>query len=1232
MKKKFILSKLTASMVICTMFVSSCVSSFILAYSPAYAATTSNAVSEREKKNANISMNAATEGMVLLQNKNNALPIASKGNIALFGGGAYGTVKGGTGSGDVNQRYNVSVWDAFKNSGYNITSSAWLDKYKEKYDEGLADYNEKNSGNLLKSAFSLPDYELTDDDIKASSEADTAVYVISRSSGEGSDRTETKGDYYLTDEEYANIQKMAKSFKNSIVLLNVGGVIDTNFIKEIPELDSVLLMSQAGMEGGTAAVKVLDGEVTPSGKLTDTWAEKYSDYPSSSTFSSNDGNSLQEEYKEGIYVGYRYFDSFNKKPNYEFGYGLSYTNFDMNVVSVEADEKKVTVKVNVKNTGNYSGKEVAQVYFSAPNGKIDKPYQELAGYGKTELLAPGQSQVLSISYDTSEMSSYSEEDGAYIMEKGNYIVRVGNSSRNTHVGAVLTLDSTVTTEQLSNQMKTDKDINSLSDKGTTPYSYAGETDEIAKAPKIKLSSQSLDSIDGDNSSKYDNEEVTTYVDNNADENETTTSGAAYIVNNASGDETTTNSPSYTENKEKVNVKKDATLYDVYNKDISMEQFVAGLSNEKLADIVEGIGSSDSTTSIVGAQANSVEGAAGETTGKYYDSDGIPNIILSDGPAGIRITQSYEGDNGKKYYQYATAWPIGTLLAQTWNPDIVEEVGDAVGQEMCEFGVTLWLAPGMNIHRNPLCGRNFEYYSEDPFMAGIMATSATKGVQSNPGVGVTIKHFATNNQENSRSGENNTVSERALREIYLKGFEMTVKGAQPMAIMSSYNKLNGKYTGANYDLLTDIVRGEWNFDGLVMTDWYSGADPAESMHAGNDLIMPGGSQDDILSKVEKYQPKFGDDGYVTTKNKINYKPSGFDVTQEEQWHDFTPSSDGTETVSTTVSVGTALNDKIKDMVDKGEASVTFDTSDTDETTKKASFEDVQAVADTTTSDTATSTEKNAATTDAAVEVSSDSMTDTSRARIVTYYGKYVDNNSIYLGDLQKCAMRVLNIIMQSTQFAKMNSDKGVAAKSYTEKYDDLKNYLTLDKGDIVTGSTTTGGGSSHHHSTDSSTSSSDSSTNSDSNSNDGKTEVTNKWNKNSDGTWSFVNSNGEKATGWIQDVGNWYHLDSSGIMQTGWIKDNDGLWYYLNNNGAMQTGWLKDTDGNWYYLNSNGAMKTGWLKDTNGKWYYLNNSGAMRTGWLKDIDGNWYYLNTNGEMAVDTVVDGYTIDSTGSWIS
>lgn len=979
MKKKRFMKMLTSGVVMCTMVVTTCFST--------NAASTSNEVSSREVKNATLSMNAATEGMVLMQNKNNVLPIASKGKIALFGGGVYRTIKGGTGSGDVYQRYTVSVWDAFKKAKYTITSSDWLEGYKTKYDAGKVEYDKANEGNpwaIYGPPYYLEDYALTDVDVAKASDADTAIYVISRNSGEGSDRTATKGDYYLSDNEYANIRKMAKNFKNSIVLLNIGGVIDTKFVKEIPELDSVLLMSQAGMEGGTAAVKVLKGEVTPSGKLTDTWAVNYSDYSSSATFSGNDGNSKQEDYTDDIFVGYRYFDTFNVTPAYEFGYGLSYTTFDMNIVSVKADAKQVSVKVKVKNTGKkYSGKEVVQVNFSAPKGTLNKPYQELAAYAKTELLAPDKSQMLTISFNTSEMSSYSEKEAAYVMEKGNYIIRVGNSSRNTHVGAVLSLDSTVKTEQLSNQMKINKQVTTLSSKGVTTYSYKDEVREIDKAQTIKLSAKALTLIDGNNSSKYDNENVTTYV-----------------TEATKKDQTKITSP-YKETKVTVASKQGATLFDVYSGKITMQQFVAGLSYQKLADITEGIGWGAAITNV-NAQANSVNGAAGETTGNYYDTDGIPNIVLSDGPAGIRITESYQ-KNSQTYYQYCTAWPVGTLLAQTWNPEVVKAVGTAIGEEMTEYGVTLWLAPGMNIHRNPLCGRNFEYYSEDPFIAGTTAIAATTGVQSYPGIGVTLKHYATNNQETDRTSEYNSLSERALREIYLKGFEMAVKGAQPMAIMTSYNGINGKPAADAFDLCTDIPRGEWGFGGLIMTDWGGGmSTPFISMHAGNDLIMPGGSQESLIAAGTDYAPQFGQDGYVI--NKTVYV--GFSTQVVEAWNDFIASSTGTLTLATKVAVGTALNAKISQMVVDGKATVAFDTT--------------------------------------ASTTGLDPLTNTTYGRIVIYKGSYADNNTLLLGDIQKSAIHVLNIIMQSTQFTKMNADKGVKAIPYTAQFNNLKTYVTVSR--------------------------------------------------------------------------------------------------------------------------------------------------------------------------------------------
>ena len=834
---------------------------------PVMAKTTSDEVSEREARNAELSMNLATQGMVLLENQNDALPMADSGNVALFGGGAYATVKGGTGSGDVNQRYTVNVWDGFLNAGYNVTSTDWLNEYKQVYDEGTS-----GGGGGMWSSPKIPDIEITDAQIEAAKAGgtDTAIYVIARNSGEGSDRTATAGDYYLTDIEKANIEKMAANFENSIVVLNVGGIIDTNFFAETEGLDSMLLMSQAGMRGGDAVVKVLNGEVTPSGKLTDTWAVNYEDYPSSEGFGSNDGNNTQEEYTDDIYVGYRYFDTFNVTPAYEFGYGMSYTDFAMYVTDVQADADNVTVTVRVANTGDtYSGKEVVEVYFSAPDGTLEKPYQELAAFGKTDELAPGESQTLTLSYNTTEMSSYSMDQAAYIMEAGDYVVRVGNSSRNTAVAAVVSLDETCTTEQLSNQMVQDEDITVLSNEDATPYSYEGEADQIAAAPRFEIAA--ADVAYADNASEYDDESIVSYVYEGSDYETVDQANNPRYTKTPDGKRNTTPSQliePYEETIQYVEKTVDnPTLLDVYQGTVSMEEFLASLTPEEMSNIVEGTRGSSTSEPIVGAQANSVKGAAGETTSNYYETRTIPNIVLSDGPAGIRITQQYE-DDGQTYYQYCTAFPIGTLIAQSWDREVARQFGEAIGEEMVEMGVTLWLAPGMNIHRNPLCGRNFEYYSEDPFVAGMTAAAATTGVQSWPGIGVTLKHYAANSQENNRNAENNTITERALREIYLKGFEIAVKAANPMAIMTSYNLNNGWPAADDYDLCTDIPRGEWGFNGLIMTDWGGGqSTPVNSMHAGNDLIMPGGSSASIRQAVENGVLPLGD-LQKATRNVLN----------------------------------------------------------------------------------------------------------------------------------------------------------------------------------------------------------------------------------------------------------------------------------------------------------------------------------------------------------------------------
>ena len=830
MKNK--LAKLTAVTLAASMMIGSSVTGM---------AASTNQTSEREVRNAQLSKEAAEEGMVLLENENQALPLAQGSKAALFGTGSYGTIKGGTGSGDVYNRYTISVYDALT-STYNISNMAWWGEYLKTFEEKKAQSAEEKKDNdyvkYTQGRFGGADSFLAIDQALTQSDMDkakaggvtTAFYTVSRVSGEGADRTIGKGDYELSEVEYNNIKLIAKNFDKCVVLLNVGGVVDTKFFSEIEGVDGLVLMSQAGMEGGNALADILTGKTTPSGKLTDTWAKNYSDYPAATTIGDNDGDNKQEDYKEGIYVGYRYFDTFNITPAYEFGYGKSYTSFDVEPLTVAADENNVSVTVNVTNTGDtYSGKEVVEVYFSAPDGSIEKPYQELAGFAKTDNLAPGESQKLTVTYKTTEMSSYDEAKAAYVMEDGDYIVRVGDSSRNTKVAGVLTLDKDVVTEQLSNQLTLDKNWKDLSKTGKTPYSYKDEAAQIKAAARIALPSAKIKTEN--NASKIDEKKVTTYL----------TADAAKDYKAAENEvvETVDAVPANTK------------LIDVYDGKVSMESFVASLDDTQLANLANGISGASTSGDTWGADANSVTGAAGETSQLYFNSLGIPNTVEADGPAGIRVTAETTDKDGNAVYNYCTAFPIGTLLAQTWNTDLVNRVGKAIGEEMVEIGVTLWLAPGMNIHRDPLCGRNFEYYSEDPALTGYVGSAITAGVQSNKGVGVTIKHYITNNQETNRSAVNTSVSERTLREIYLKGFEMVVKSAQPMAIMSSYNKVNGTYACENFDLLTSVPRGEWGFDGMVMTDWGAGnrAGVDTMMHAGNDLVMPGRTQDRMIAALQ-----------------------------------------------------------------------------------------------------------------------------------------------------------------------------------------------------------------------------------------------------------------------------------------------------------------------------------------------------------------------------------------------
>jgi beta-glucosidase len=781
-----------------------------------HAATTDPNPNQLEIDNGHLSRDAAEQGMVLLENhplgnKQAALPLPRSGNIALFGAGSFSTVQGGTGSGAVNNRYLITVQEGLLNAGYTLTQRA--------------------TGRGALDAAS----------VRPTAPTDTAIVTLARNSGEGADRSAGKGDYRLTDVEWNNLALIGQTYERVIVVLNVGGIVDTSFFAQINAahdgaLDALLLMSQAGQQAGNALAAVLDGSVTPSGRLTDTWASKYSYYPASATFAGNDGNTTVERYSEGLYVGYRYFDSLYSSldpanpagvVNYPFGYGLSYTNFSIQPRRVTTDARTVAVTARVTNTGSrFSGREVVQVYYSAPQSGLDKPYQNLAGYLKTDDLAPGASQEVVIRFDLADLASYDPAKAAYTLEPGDYLIRVGDSSRSTHVAAKIRLDGGARPLQLATELNSTIRGELTSDPDRF-YVYPGQSAEIANAPVLALSASSIPTATAV-SPHEQSVPVATDSPYFALDGSRMSSTTALISREHAANWAGTGAPYRAkpgETPKTVTTDDSKNLRDVARGDYSLEQFVAGLSVTKLANIVEG-------SSAVG-----FTGTAGYTTANY-ESLGLPGMTLSDGPAGLRLRQRIDGSPTR--YQYATAWPIGTMLAQTWDPALVERVGRAIGREMAQFGVTLWLAPGMNIHRDPLGGRNFEYYSEDPLVSGLTAAAATRGVQDVPGRGVTLKHFFGNNQETARFTTNSLISERAAREIYLRAFEIAVKDAEPAAIMTSYNRVNDGYTAANYDLNTDILRGEWGFDGLVMTDWGAGprAGAAGVFYSGNDLIEPG----------------------------------------------------------------------------------------------------------------------------------------------------------------------------------------------------------------------------------------------------------------------------------------------------------------------------------------------------------------------------------------------------------
>ena len=754
------------------------------------------------KAHVGLSRRAAREGMVLLKNEGSALPLPAGCRVALFGKATIDYVKGGGGSGDVTVPYIRNIYDGFaemigKESVYPGTVAYYRKYVEEQYAAHWA------PGMVAEPP--VPEDLLRE----ARAFTDTAVISISRFSGEGWDRKSTRavitrkepvtgdavsmsdvlferGDFYLSDAERRMVETVSEAFEKTIVVLNTGGMMETACYRDNPRIQGLLLAFQGGMEGGCAAAELLTGAASPEGKLPDTYAADLEDYPGCADFYESD---QYVNYTEDIYVGYRYFETIPgaaAKVVYPFGYGLSYTRFALSQERAAFSGEEAEVRVLVTNEGSVPGREVVQVYYSAPQGLLGKPAKELAGYRKTRMLAPGESELVIIRFPLSAMASYDDlgktSKAAWVLEAGEYRFFIGTSVRDGRwAEETWTLPENRITEQLTSRMTPACLEKRMLADGTFEKLPTAPCNDFKATVLAPMSDEELNAAPG-------------------------VRAVPGIRNHGR--------------------KKGMKLQDAADGKISLREFVAALPDEDLA-------------CLLGGQPNTgLANTFGYGNNPVY---GVPNIMTADGPAGVR----FRPEAGVT----TTAFPCATLLASSWDPQLTYEVGAAASLEAKENNIMVWLAPGVNIHRNPLCGRNFEYFSEDPLLAGKQAAGMVRGVQSNH-IAATPKHFALNNKETNRRNCDSRASERAIREIYLKQFEIVVKEARPWSIMSSYNIINGHRASENRDLLTGILREEWGFDGMVTTDWWTLGEHYKEAAAGNDMKMATGFPQRLLQAMEK----------------------------------------------------------------------------------------------------------------------------------------------------------------------------------------------------------------------------------------------------------------------------------------------------------------------------------------------------------------------------------------------
>lgn len=753
-----------------------------------------------------LSRQAAEEGMVLLKNEGGVLPLAAGTRVALFGKGSFDYVKGGGGSGDVTVAYTRNVYEGLQKEQVPLYEP--LSDFYRRYVAGR--YAAGDQPGLMAEA-ALP-AEL----VAAAREAsDVAVIVLSRFSGEGWDRSDKeyinkdepnpweheltmpklaarifgRSDFYRTEAERTLIEQVCAAFGQVVLVLNVGGVVDVSWFCDDARIPSVLLAYQAGMEGGSAVAALLTGKANPCGKLPDTFAQDLNDYPSTGGFFDSPH---YVAYTEDVYVGYRYFETLpgaGKKVLYPFGFGLSYTEFAVEPVMAGEKDGQICVCVRVTNTGSRAGKEVVQLYCAAPQGALQKPARSLAAFGKTKLLAPGESEVLALCVTVADLASFDDLGkicrSAWVLEQGRYALWLGTSVR---------------------------DVTELS------YAYEQAETAVVRTVSDSLAPSDLEKrLQADGS--YEALPACEPVDPNANGLERLPVGTEEAVIPAvRGRERFSMVKPYAEGA--------VPFTAVAGGKLTVREFLAQLGD---ADLIH----------LLGGQPNtSVSNTFGMGNLPEY---GVPTITTADGPAGLRLIPICG--------VCTTAWPCATLLAATWDPALTAKVGAAAAAEVKENNIAVWLAPAVNLHRSPLCGRNFEYWSEDPLLTGKLAASMVRGIQSQH-IAATVKHFACNNKETNRKHSDSRVSQRALREIYLRAFEIIVREAQPWAIMSSYNIINGRRASESRELLTDILRGDWGYTGMVMTDWWNRAEHYKEILAGNDLKMASGYPERVQAALEK----------------------------------------------------------------------------------------------------------------------------------------------------------------------------------------------------------------------------------------------------------------------------------------------------------------------------------------------------------------------------------------------